>query len=219
MSRFRIPPRIAPSPADEEPGQQNAVARLRSSREAQSRLLADRRGKPADDGIEREGRDPRPTAGTTEMAGNAGKREGEADRALPIRPLGGPVAIGKKVKLVLLYRLPLTLEPDLADIAARDGVTMEYILAALARQGRERLRKLAGETDVRHLTEEAAGFERLMEGIKVIGNPMTVYVRPEALEAMHRAAGDPWCSLPRATVVGGYFTAIVARLIKARRAG
>ena len=112
-----------------------------------------------------------------------------------------------------LYRLPLTLEPDLADIAARDGVTMEYVLAALARQGRERLRKLAGESDVRHLTEEAAGFERLTEGIKVIGNPMTVYVQPEALEAMHRAAGDPWCSLPRATVVGGYFTAIVARLI------
>ena len=219
MSRFRIPPRIAPSPADEEPGQQNAVARLRSSREAQSRLLADRRSKPADDGKEREGLDPRPTAGTAEKAGNAGKTEGEADRSLSIRPLGGTVAKGKKVKLVLLYRLPLTLEPDLADIAARDGVTMEYVLGALARQGRERLRNLAGEADVRHLTEEASGFERLTEGIKVIGNPMTVYVRPEALEAMHRASGDPWCSLPRATVVGGYFTAIVARLIKARRAG
>ena len=219
MSRFRIPPRIAPSPADEEPGQQNAVARLRSSREAQSRLLAERRGNPVEDGQERESLEPGLTAGTAEMAGNAGKREGEADRALSIRPTGVSAAKGKKVKLVLLYRLPLTLEPDLADIAARDGVTMEYVLAALARQGREQLRKLAGETDVRHLTEEAAGFERLMEGIKVIGNPMTVYVRPEALEAMHRAAGDPWCSLPRATVVGGYFTAIVARLIKARRAG
>lgn len=219
MSRFRIPPRIAPSPADEEPGQQNAVARLRSSREAQSRLLAERRGNPVEDGQKRESLDPRLTAGTVEMAGNAGKREGEADRSLSIRPTRVSAAKGKKVKLVLLYRLPLTLEPDLADIAARDGVTMEYVLAALARQGRERLRKLAGETDVRHLTEEAAGFERLTEGIKVIGNPMTVYVRPEALEAMHRAAGDPWCSLPRATVVGGYFTAIVARLIKARRAG
>lgn len=125
----------------------------------------------------------------------------------------------KKVKLVLLYRLPLTLEPDLAGIATRDGVTMEYALGALAREGRELLRNLAGAEDVRHLTEEAKGFERLTEGVKVIGNPMTVYVRPETLEAMHRAAGDPWCSLPRATVVGGYFTAIVARLIKARRAG
>lgn len=219
MSRFRIPPRIAPSPADEEPGQQNAVARLRSSREAQSRFLAERRGNPVEDGQERESLDPRLTAGTVEMAENAEKREGEADRALSIRSAGVSAAKGKKVKLVLLYRLPLTLEPDLADIAARDGVTMEYVLAALARQGRERLRKLASETDIRHLTDEAAGFERLTEGIKVIGNPMTVYVRPEALEAMHRAAGDPWCSLPRATVVGGYFTAIVARLIKARRVG
>jgi hypothetical protein len=219
LSRFRIPPRIAPSPADEEPGQQNAVARLRSSREAQSRLLAERRGNPVEDGRERASLDPRPTAGPAETAGNPGKREGEADQSLSIRPTGVSAAKGKKVKLVLLYRLPLTLEPDLAGIAARDGVTMEYVLAALARQGRERLRKLAGESDVRHLTEEAAGFERLTEGIKVIGNPMTVYVQPEALEAMHRAAGDPWCSLPRATVVGGYFTAIVARLIKARRAG
>ena len=219
MSRFRIPPRIAPSPADEEPGQQNAVARLRSSREAQSRLLAERRGETAKEGQENKGLDPRPTAGTAETAGNAGKREGEPGRSLSIRPTGVSAAKGKKVKLVLLYRLPLTLEPDLADIAARAGVTMEYVLAALAREGRERLRKLASETDVRHLTEEAAGFERLTEGIKVIGNPMTVYVRPEALEAMHRAVGDPWCSLPRATVVGGYFTAIVARLINARRAG
>jgi hypothetical protein len=219
LSRFRIPPRIAPSPADEEPGQQNAVARLRSSREAQSRLLAERRGNPVEECQVRERLDSRPTAGPAETAGNAGKREGEADRSLSIRSTGISAAKGKKVKLVLLYRLPLTFEPDLADIAARDGVTMEYVLAALARQGRERLRKLAGETDVRHLTDEAAGFERLTEGIKVIGNPMTVYVRPEALEAMHRAAGDPWCSLPRATVVGGYFTAIVARLIKARRAG
>lgn len=96
---------------------------------------------------------------------------------------------------------------------------MEYALGALAREGRERLRNLAGKEEVRQLTEEAKGFERLTEGVKVIGNPMTAYVRPETLEVMHRAAGDPWCSLPRATVVGGYFTAIVARLIKARRAG
>lgn len=219
MSRFRIPPRIAPSPAAEEPGQQNAAARLRSSREAQSRLLAERRGDTAEEGEERERLDPSPTADSAEAAGNPEKREGEADRSLSDLPKGLAAAKGKKVKLVLLYRLPLKLEPDLADIAARDGVTMEYVLGALAREGRERLRKLAGEADVRPLTEEAVGFEQLTEGVKVIGNPMTVYVRPEALEAMHRAAGDPWCSLPRATVVGGYFTAIVARLIKARQAG
>jgi hypothetical protein len=45
---------------------------------------------------------------------------------------------------------------------------------------------------------------------------MTVYLWPDALSAIHRASGDPWCMLPRATVVGAYFTAIVMRLIKAR---
>lgn len=214
-----MPPRIAPSPAAEEPGQQNAVARLRSSREAQSRLLAERRGEAADSAHEVDSRDKSSMAHHEDTTGHPGKSEGEADRSVSARTTVASAAEAKKVKLVLLYRLPLTLEPDLAGIAARDGVTMEYALGALAREGRERLRNLAGAEDVRHLTEEAKGFERLTEGVKVIGNPMTVYVRPEALEAMHRAAGDPWCSLPRATVVGGYFTAIVARLIKARRAG
>lgn len=214
-----MPPRIAPSPAAEEPGQQNAVARLRSSREAQSRLLAERRAEATVDGDEVDHRDQSLTAVHEDATGDPGKREGDAVRSASVKATVGSAAEGKKVKLVLLYRLPLTLEPDLAGIAARDGVTMEYVLGALAREGRELLRSLAGEEDVRHLTEEAKGFERLTEGVKVIGNPMTVYVRPEALEAMHRAAGDPWCSLPRATVVGGYFTAIVARLIKARRAG
>ena len=214
-----MPPRIAPSPAAEEPGQQNAVARLRSSREAQSRLLAERRGDASIGGDEVDHRDQSSTAVHEDATGDPGKREGNAVRSASVKATVGSAAEGKKVKLVLLYRLPLTLEPDLAGIAARDGVTMEYALSALAREGRERLRNLAGVEDVLHLTEEAKGFERLTEGVKVIGNPMTVYVRPEALNAMHRAAGDPWCSLPRATVVGGYFTAIVARLIKARRAG
>lgn len=214
-----MPPRIAPSPAGEEPGQQNAIARLRSSREAQSRLLAERRGEASVGGDEVDHRDQSSTAVHGDATGDPGKREGDAVRSAPVKATVGSAAEGKKVKLVLLYRLPLTLEPDLAGIAARDGVSMEYVLGALAREGRELLRNLAGAEDVRHLTEEAKGFERLTEGVKVIGNPMTVYVRPETLEAMHRAAGDPWCSLPRATVVGGYFTAIVARLIKARRAG
>lgn len=214
-----MPPRIAPSPAAEEPGQQNAVARLRSSREAQSRLLAERRGETAVGGEEIDRSIPSSAPVQAERSEIPGKREVKVGRSVSAKATVASAAEGKKVKLVLLYRLPLTLEPDLADIAARDGVTMEYALSALAREGRERLRNLAGAEDVRHLTEEAKGFEHLTECVKVIGNPMTVYVRPEALDAMHRAAGDPWCSLPRATVVGGYFTAIVARLIKARRAG
>ena len=214
-----MPPRIAPSPAAEEPGQQNAVSRLRSSREAQSRLLAERRGETAGGGDEVDRSIPSSGPGQAERSEIPGKREGEVGRSVSAKATVASAAEAKKVKLVLLYRLPLTLEPELAGIAARDRVTMEYVLGALAREGRERLRNLAGEEDIRPLTEEAKGFERLTEGVKVIGNPMTVYVRPEALDAMHWAAGDPWCSLPRATVVGGYFTAIVARLLKARRAG
>ncbi len=214
-----MPPRIAPSPAAEEPGQQNAVSRLRSSREAQSRLLAERRGEAAVAGDAPERPDPSATAIPADMPGIPGKREEEAERLGSDRPTEVSAAKGAKVKLVLLYRLPLSLEPDLAGIAARDAVTVEYVLGALAREGRERLRNLAGKEDVKLLTEEAKGFEGLTEGVTVIGNPMTVYVRSDALQAMHRAAGDPWCALPKATVVGGYFTAIVARLIKARRAG
>lgn len=215
-----MPPRIAPSPAAEEPGQQNAAARIRSSREAQSRLLAERRGDTIKGSDEPEGHDLLPSVGRVDKEGIAGKREGEADRPRLVLPLaGGPAPKIAKVKLVVLYRLQLDLEPDVAVISGRDSVTMEYVLRAVAREGREKLRGLMGEADVADLTAEASAFRSLTEGIKVVGDPMTVYVQPDALQAMHRASGDPWCALPRATVVGAYFSAIVARLIKARRAG
>ncbi len=214
-----MPPRIAPSPAAEEPGQQNAVARLRSSREAQSRLLAERRDEVKTEADVFGRPSSVATVGLADRAGVPGKREGDAEVSRSDQKAEVDAAKGAKVKLVLLYRVPPTFQPDLAVIAGRDGVTMEYVLGALAREGRKTLRALTGEADILGLTEEAAGLERLTEDVKVFGNPMTVYVRPEALQAMHRAAADPWCALPRATVVGACFTAIVARLIRARRAG
>jgi hypothetical protein len=214
-----MPPRIAPSPAAEEPGQQNAVARLRSSREAQSRLLAERRDAVKTEGDVFERPSSISTAGLTDKAGMTEKREREAELSRSGQQAEVDAAKSAKVKLVLLYRIPPTFQPDLTVIAGRDGVTMEYILGALAREGRKTLRGLSGEADIRGLTEEAANLGRTTEGVKVFGNPMTVYVRPETLQAMHRAAADPWCALPRATVVGAYFTAIVARLIRARRVG
>ena len=147
-----MPPRIAPSPAAEEPGQQNAVARLRSSREAQSRLLAERRGEVAAADHEVDSRDQSSTAVHEDATGDPGKREADAVRSASVKATVGSATTGKKVKLVLLCRLPLSLEPDLAGIAAQDGVTMEYVLGALAREGRERLRNLAGEEDIRPLT-------------------------------------------------------------------
>ena len=91
-----MPPRIAPSPAAEEPGQQNAVARLRSSREAQSRLLAERRGEAAvsDDEIGRS--DPSSTVVQAGAAGDPGKREGNAVRSAPVKATVGHAATGKK---------------------------------------------------------------------------------------------------------------------------
>jgi hypothetical protein len=207
---------VAPSPAAEEPGQQNAAARLRSSREAQSRILAERRGDAAETEDKVRGSNLSASSRPVAAAENTVKREEATDepRAKP-RP-AGPEARRAKIKLVILYRLPLALEADLRAIAARDAVSMEYVVNALARKARERLRSLTGDVDVAPLTSEAQAVANRTEGVKVVGDPMTVYLWPDALSAIHRASGDPWCMLPRATVVGAYFTAIVMRLIKAR---
>ena len=78
MSRFRLPARVAPSPAAEEPGLQNSAARLRSSREAQSRILAERRAPEKGGTDETVGTQPlgMPTAHLAEPE-FAGKTEGE----------------------------------------------------------------------------------------------------------------------------------------------
>lgn len=219
MSRYRIPTRVAPSPAAEEPGQQNAAARIRSSREAQSRLLAERRGELETGLAMQAGAEQRSAAVPAEPSGNPGKREGEVGEVRPLAATAAPAAKPAKIKLAILYRLPLVVEPDLAAIASRNGVTMEYALQALARKARAELRGLNGDSDVAGLTVEALAVAKVTEGMKVIGDPMTVYVTEGAIEAMHRAWRDPWYSIPRATIAACYFTTIVTRLIKARRAG
>ncbi len=152
-------------------------------------------------------------------AENPGKREEDANGVPPMPPVAGPAAKGAKIKLGVLYRVPLALDTDIVAIAGREAVTVEYVLRAMGCEARERLRELAGEDDVALLAADARAFAKRTEGTRVVGDPMTVYVRPTALEAMHRALGDPWCVLPRATVVGAYFTTVVARLVMARRAG
>jgi len=82
MSRFRLPARVAPSPAAEEPGLQNSAARLRSSREVQSRILAERRA--PEQGGNVEGVKAQLPDMTTEHLADpefAGKREGESRSA------------------------------------------------------------------------------------------------------------------------------------------
>ena len=51
-----------------------------------------------------------------------------------------------------------------------------------------------------------------------VGEAMTVYIQPVALNAMQLALGDPLMVLPKATIVGAFFAAIVIGLIDARQA-
>ena len=115
MSRFRLPARVAPSPAAEEPGLQNSAARLRSSREVQSRILAERRA-PEQGGNVECGKAQLPDMTTEHLADPefAGKREGEGGQPSPLSlPPGAPADVAskpRKEKLVVLFRLPLAIE-------------------------------------------------------------------------------------------------------------
>ena len=128
MSRFRLPARVAPSPAAEEPGLQNSAARLRSSREVQSRILAERRAPEAGPAAETAGTQlPDLATSHSAEAALAGKREGEGDQPSPLSmPPGAPAAVvskPRKEKLVVLFRLPLETERRLEQIPGAGEVT------------------------------------------------------------------------------------------------
>lgn len=229
MSRFQMPPRVAPSPAASEPGHQNAAARLRSSREAQARLLAERRGEAVrdeEDAGKGEGQDPSASPPKTLEA----KREG----ADPERGEGttGPAAVlqaqvgetqkekvARKEKLVVMFRLATTVEQRIASLPGTQGVSKDYILRALAKEGRAVLSRLALREELAGFIQLASEFRKLGATEKTVGEAMTVYVRQEIIAAMHAALEDPWIIEPRAAVVGAFLAAIVTRLIEARRAG
>ena len=222
MSRFRLPARVAPSPAAEEPGLQNSAARLRSSREVQSRILAERRapeaGLPAEN-IEAQLPDL-PTSPLAE-AGLAGKREGERDQppspALPPEAPSGVVSKPRKEKLVVLFRLPLMTERRLEQIPGADEVTPGYMLRAFAKEARAELRRLLAEEDINAHADEARRIFAMSATDMAVGEAMTVYAQASAIRAMHAALGDPWQIEPRATIVGAFLAAIASRLIEARR--
>lgn len=222
MSRFRLPARVAPSPAAEEPGLQNSAARLRSSREVQSRILAELRapeaGLPAEN-IEAQLPDL-PTSPLAE-AGLAGKREGERDQppspALPPEAPSGVVSKPRKEKLVVLFRLPLATERRLELIPGAGEVTSAYMLRAFAKEARAELRRLLAEEDVNEHADEARRIFAMSATDMAVGEAMTVYAQGSAIRAMHAALGDPWQIEPRATIVGAFLAAIASRLIEARR--
>ncbi len=222
MSRFRLPARVAPSPAAEEPGLQNSAARLRSSREVQSRILAERRAPEA--GLPAESiKAQLPDLPTTPQAEArfAGKREGERDQTLsPALPPDTPAGVlvkPRKEKLVVLFRLPLGTERRLKQIPGAGEVTPAYMLRAFAKEARAELRRLLAEEDIKAQADEARRIFAMSATDMAVGEAMTVYAQGSAIRAMHAALGDPWQIEPRATIVGAFLAAIASRLIEARR--
>jgi len=222
MSRFRLPARVAPSPAAEEPGLQNSAARLRSSREVQSRILAERRAPEA--GLAAESIEAQlPDLPTTPKAeaGFAGKREGERDQPpSSASPPDGPAGVlvkPRKEKLVVLFRLPLATERRLEQIPGAGEVTSAYMLRAFAKEARAEMRRLLAEEEIMPHADEARRIFAMAATDMAVGEPMTVYAQGSAIRAMHSALGDPWQIEPRATIVGAFLAAIASRLIQARR--
>lgn len=224
MSRFRLPARVAPSPAAEEPGLQNSAARLRSSREVQSRILAERRAPEQEGNVE--GVKTQLSDMTTVHLADpelSGKREGERDQPQP--PASPPecaasgLARPRKEKLVVLFRLPLATERQLEQIPGAGDVTPAYMLRAFAKDARAELRRLSAEQDLIPHADEARRILVLSARDLAVGEPMTVYAHSSAIRAMHAALGDPWQIEPRATIVGAFLAAIASRLIEARRVG
>ena len=222
MSRFRLPARVAPSPAAEEPGLQNSAARLRSSREVQSRILAERRAPEAGLPVENiEAQLPDLPTSPLAEAKLAGKREGERDQppspALPLDAPAGVLTKPQKEKLVVLFRLPLATERRLEQIPGAEEVTPAYMLRAFAKEARAELRRLSAEEDLTPHLDEARRIFAMAATDMAVGEAMTVYAQGSAIRAMHAALGDPWQIEPRATIVGAFLAAIASRLIEARR--
>jgi hypothetical protein len=222
MSRFRLPARVAPSPAAEEPGLQNSAARLRSSREVQSRILAERRAPEKAGTVESVGAQLSevPTEHLAEPE-FAGKREGESRQpqslASPPECAASGLVKPRKEKLVVLFRLPLATEKQLEQISGAGEVTPAYMLRAFAKEARAELRRLLSEEEIMPHADEAKRIFTMAAIHMAVGEPMTVYAHGSAIRAMHAALGDPWQIEPRATIVGAFLASIASRLIEARR--
>jgi hypothetical protein len=222
MSRFRLPARVAPSPAAEEPGLQNSAARLRSSREVQSRILAERRAPEKGGTDENVGAQlsDLPTVPLPEPE-YTGRRDGERRKpqssASPAECEASGLVKPRKEKLVVLFRLPLATEKQLQQIPGAGEVTPTYMLRAFAKEARAELRRLLAEDDLMPHVDEARRIFTMAATDMAVGEPMTVYAQGSAIRAMHAALGDPWQIEPRATIVGAFLAAIASRLIEVRR--
>ena len=218
MSRFKMPPRVAPSPAAGEPGLQNAAARLRSSRDVQARLLEERRA-AAEPGLTEDIASERFGKAAVETDTSSSEEDSDGGIAVPAcntGDAGGKLNRPGKRKLIVLFRLPLTTAARITSIKGASGLSEAYVLKALAKEGRAALRGLKGDADLEPLLRIAKDIRSAPASQMTVGEAMTVYLRQGTLIAMHSALGDPWQVLPKATVVGAFLAAIVTRLIEAR---
>lgn len=215
MSRFKLPPRVAPSPAAGEPGMQNAAARLRSSREAQDRLLAEQRRQDSE------------AIGATQLPDVRPDARKSADSQSDTAPSSASEALveqagnfrkEKKDKIVVMFRLPKKQVGRLSGIPTAAGLSDAYVLKAFAKEGRAALRAISSANDLSPLVATAKSFRATDVTEMTVGEAMTVYVQPVALNAMQLALGDPLMVLPKATIVSAFFAAIVIGLIDARQA-
>lgn len=213
MSRFKLPPRVAPSPAAGEPGMQNAAARLRSSREEQDRLLAERRERSGQTAAGIEASPIRTSASAPEDA-TAGMTPSLVVDALVER--SGKSRKEKKDKIVVMFRLPKKQVGRLPGIPETMGLSDAYVLKAFAKEGRAVLRAIASANDLAPLIATAKSFRATPVSEMTLGEAMTVYIQPVALDAMYVALEDPLMVLPKATVAGAFLAAAVIRLIEAR---
>lgn len=213
MSRYRLPPRVAPSPAAGEPGLQNAASRLRSSRAVQDQLLAQQRGQGGEMTEETQTSDTQPEARPPEHA--------KADPS----PSSAPEALveqarnfrkKKKDKIVVMFRLPKKHVGHLSSIPAAAGLSDAYVLKAFAKEGRAALRAITSASDLSQLVATAKSLRATEVTEMTVGEAMTVYIQPIALQAMHVALDDPWMILPKATTAGAFLAAIVIGLIDGR---
>ncbi|MGQ0563559.1 MAG: hypothetical protein ACT4OK_00625 [Gemmobacter sp.] len=214
---------MAPSPAAGEPGLQNAAARLRSSRDAQARLLEDRRAKGAADGeagidvVQPEALEEA-IASATAFSGVTMPDLPLEERAHQVEPGHGPSHAPEKQKLVVLFRLSVDTTARIAKIPRALELGEAYVLKALAKEGRAVLRGLRCGPELNQWTAPARDLLAMPSREMTVGESMTVYVHTQALDAMHEAVGDPWKVVPKATVVGTYLAVIVTSLIEARLA-
>lgn len=215
MSRFKLPPRVAPSPAAGEPGMQNAAARLRSSREAQDRLLAEQRGEGSETVGVRQSPDVQ-----SEVRSSANRQSDTAPSSAPeaLVEQAGSFRKEKKDKIVVMFRLPKKQVGRLSTVPMAEGLSEAYVLKAFAKEGRAALRAITSANDLTPLVATAKTFRATDVAEMTVGEAMTVYVQPAALNLMQLALGDPLMVLPKATIVGAFFAAIVIGLIDARQA-